>query len=774
MTILFAITMFLASVFALAMLVYVIRHQRLFRTLFGLFCLSVAIWSLGAGFEMLATSLAQKIFWAKVQYIGIVTLSPVWFIFVCRYTDTWKNLKAISWLFALPILTLILIWSNEYHHWIWHSITLSKESSIPLYTYGFWFSYIHTPYSYLLLGLTFISLGRSFSEAQKTQHSQLYILSTALILPIVCNVVYLFKLYPLDLTPLGFSLSCALLGFGLLRYGLTKQLPIAYRSVFQHMQDAVIVLDKDFSILEFNPAARNLFYFNPTHIQKNLTDLHPDLLSIKNQLLQHRIVSYTHQDKYLELTLSNIQRDQNLQGYLLSIQDITEKETLYKTVSDSEQRLKRLANNMSDLICLHELDGMFLDLTPSSQSLLGYDPQTLVGTSPFELIHPEDIPFVQKQLKQLAESDSIKHFSYRIRQRLGEYIWLETQATRIQEGSLSRVVTSSRDITERKQMQEQMLEGALLYDALTNLPNRVLFMDRLQQALRRLERSRHHFAVLFLDLDRFKVINDSLGHHAGDALLIEVAKRLQSCVRSQDTVARLGGDEFAVLLENIHETEVKLLAERILKVLGSPYYIEGHEVFSSLSIGISLSQDVAEPEQLLRYADLAMYEAKAQGKARYIIFDQHIHTSMLEAVELEVDLRNAIQQKEFKVYYQPIVDMTAGEVTGFEALVRWQHPKKGLIPPLSFIPIAEDMGLIVQIDQWVLSEACKQLACWKNASLRPLTMSVNLSTRNFLCSDLPQQLAAIIKENGISPQQLKLEITESVLLDNIRGQHPGC
>ena len=451
-----------------------------------------------------------------------------------------------------------------------------------------------------------------------------------------------------------------------------------------------------------------------------------------------------------------------------------ERARLYGKMQANEQRLSMLAENMSDLICLHPPGGGFHYVTPSCESVLGFTPEELLGKALGELIHPQDFPFLQKTVfERLLAGQEVRPFTFRIRQKEGEYVWLESfvQLIRDEADEVSYFLSASRDVTERKYMQEQMIEGALLYDALTNLPNRALFMDRLQQALKS-DEGDPGFAVLFLDLDRFKVINDSLGHSAGDALLVEASRRLQTCVRPHDTVARLGGDEFAVLLEGTSETDATELAGRLQLELAKPFMLDGHTVFSSASIGITLhgtgGQDASDPEQLLRNADLAMYHAKTSGKARYALFDRAMHRRMAELMSLETDLRQVVEQNGLHVVYQPMIDLATGNLSGFEALVRWNHETRGAVPPSTFIPIAEEMGLISQIDNFVLAEACRQLASWQQhfGLDRRLSMSANLSTKNFVLSDLAERIGSVLEQTQVAPQQLKLEITESVLVDN--------
>jgi diguanylate cyclase (GGDEF)-like protein len=327
-----------------------------------------------------------------------------------------------------------------------------------------------------------------------------------------------------------------------------------------------------------------------------------------------------------------------------------------------------------------------------------------------------------------------------------------------------------REIAERKKAQEQLLHLAL-HDTLTGLPNRVLFVERLKQALDRFKQQpEYKFAVLFLDCDRFKVVNDSLGHVVGDQLLIAVARRLASCLRPSDTLARLGGDEYTILLENIKESsDATRIAEQLQQQLTIPFQLNEHEVFINASIGIVADPtDYDQPEHLLRDADTAMYRAKELGKARYQVFDERMHHRALASLQMETDLRRALERQEFVVNYQPIVSLTSGRIYGFEALVRWYHAERGFISPVEFIPIAEETGLIVSIGEWVLREACHQMRMWQHQLPRhpPLTISVNLSAKQFWQPNLIEQIDTILQETELDSRSLKLEITESVIIDN--------
>ncbi len=310
-------------------------------------------------------------------------------------------------------------------------------------------------------------------------------------------------------------------------------------------------------------------------------------------------------------------------------------------------------------------------------------------------------------------------------------------------------------------------------DSLTSLANRALFMDRLGHALVRTERRADYVAVLFLDLDRFKVVNDSLGHGVGDHLLIEVGQRLKACVRPEDTVARLGGDEFGIMLEGLTGvTGATYVAERITEQFEQPFVVDGREVFITGSIGIALSPSPqTQPEQLLRYADLAMYQAKHRGEARYAVHDGTTNAPALERLDLEMDLRGAMPRNEFTLHYQPLIDLDTNRIVGLEALIRWAHPRRGLLLPADFITLTEETGLIVPIGQWVLGEACRQLREWERLAPAdaPLAMSVNLSAKQVHQATMLSEVKDILRASGLSPDRLVLEITESALMDDERS-----
>ena len=388
-----------------------------------------------------------------------------------------------------------------------------------------------------------------------------------------------------------------------------------------------------------------------------------------------------------------------------------------------------------------------------------------------ERVHPDDRERVRLELDAHLNNHSLQFQSeHRIRHADDTYRFVANRglAVRDTQGRPTRMVGAQADITERKVAEEQLLFNAF-YDPLTQLPNRALFMDPLGHALisaRR--RDEYRFAVLFLDLDRFKVVNDSLGHTVGDLLLVEVARRLKTVLRAHDTFARLGGDEFTILMDGPTSLQdADRLARRIHQELAVPLELNHHEVFPSASIGIAFSDaSYGRPEDILRDADIAMYRAKAAGKSRHEVFDPAMHQSAVNLLRTEADMRRALERGEWELFYQPIISLESNALSGFEALVRWNHPERGMISPAEFIPIAEDTGLIVPLGEWVLGEACRQAVAWTRPEADSFTMAVNISSKQFSHPDLVEKVRLILEQTGLDPHRLKLEITESVIMEN--------
>lgn len=456
--------------------------------------------------------------------------------------------------------------------------------------------------------------------------------------------------------------------------------------------------------------------------------------------------------------------------------DITAHKQAQEALHQSQTRFQRLVANMPGMVYryLPCADGpdQFTFVNSASGELLELEPEMVLqdASSFLELIHPDDLLSFQESVLTSTQSFLPWRWEGRIITPSGQFKWIQgsSRPERTAEGDVWDGLLL--DITSRKQAEEQLVRNAF-YDALTGLANRTLFMERLEQAVEQAKRHKDYlFAVLFLDLDRFKVINDSLGHLLGDQLLSDIANRLTACLRPTDTLARLGGDEFTLLIENIRDVSDALrVAKRIQAELSIPFELDGQNVFTSASIGIALSaRGYKQPEDILRDADIAMYRAKSQGAARYEIFNTQMYAQAVARLQLETELRLAVERQEFRIYYQPIVELATSFLVGFEALVRWQHPTRGLIFPIDFLPVALETGLSSLIDQWVLAQACCQTQQWQeqHPHFQPLTISVNVCSSRLAQPELIEQTKQILLQTGLDASSLKLEITEDAIMEN--------
>jgi diguanylate cyclase (GGDEF)-like protein/PAS domain S-box-containing protein len=451
-------------------------------------------------------------------------------------------------------------------------------------------------------------------------------------------------------------------------------------------------------------------------------------------------------------------------------QEITERKQAEEALESSQKRLKILFDFAPDPSFLLDLEGNILDGNHAAEKMSGYLKNEIVGMN---IVTQKLIPASQalKAMASLAKSAMgipVAPDEYTINRRDGTQIEMEISTYPIKIDREPQVLCIGRDITKRKRM-ESVLERQAFYDTLTGLPNRALFTTRLQRVARRSSRHKDYFfAVLFMDLDRFKFINDSLGHLTGDQLLVAVAQRLETCVRADDMVARLGGDEFALLLDDIKEIyDATHMADRIQEKLKLPFTLGHQEIFVTASVGIVLSNTANIQEQdLLRCADSAMYRAKARGGGGYEIFDTQMHQSAMKVVELEADLRRAVARMEFILQYQPILSLTTGDIIAIEALIHWRHPTRGLLPPTEFIPLAEETGLIVPIGELFLRTACAKIGVLDAAGYSHIRIAVNFSARQFRDQKVSDLIKSVLQETGIDPQRLDIEITESVTMEN--------
>jgi len=458
-----------------------------------------------------------------------------------------------------------------------------------------------------------------------------------------------------------------------------------------------------------------------------------------------------------------------------------------RQLAERDELFQLITENAADMIAVVDHDGRRIYNSPAYQKVLGYSPEELDSGTSFDQIHPSDRDRVKQAAENAYRTKRGQKVEYRMRHKDGSWRVLESTANTIgsKAGETEKLVIVNRDITDRKRAEEALAHRAL-HDGLTELPNRELFLDRLHHAMLRARRHfDYKFAVLFVDIDEFKVVNDSLGHSAGDELLVEIAKRMSSSFRDTDmiarllvtaesewrwgalSVARLGGDEFTVLLEDVHRpSDAVRVGQRIQEKLAIPFEIKGRQIVIKASIGAALSANsYCKPEELVRDAEIAMYRAKQSGKARCEVFDSAMHSNAVRRLKLETDLRLGLERGELLVYYQPIVSLRSGKISGFEALSRWKHPD-GLISPADFIPVADETGLILPLNRALLREACAQLRSWQSqlGCEPPLTISMNITSKQFAQPHLAAEIDATLRETGISPGNVSLEIVETIAM----------
>ena len=659
----YALTLYTLLLFVVAALLFLFAYRAWRRratpgaATLGVLMAAGAVWGVAYALSLSAADPSARLFWGEMKYLGIVAVPPAWLVFALQYTgrEGWVTRRTLALLAVEPLLTLVLVFTNEAHGLFWRSRGPITPGPYPVIeaVYGPWF-WIHLSYSYLLLLIGTVFLAQALISSAYLYRGQRLSLMFGASVPWLANASNISGLVPTgspDPAPLAFAAIAVVFAWALFRYGVLDVVSVARDIVVEGMRDGVIVLDSRDRVVDLNPAAQRILDCPlPEAVGRPVEQVMPGQVDL---LEYHRGSEEAH-----------------------------------------------------------------------GEATLGAGPAT----------RNYDLAISSLRTRNVA--------------RAGRLI-------------------SLRDITERKTLEQQLTRQAL-HDPLTGLPNRILLMNRLELALARTKRRGSKVAVLFLDLDNFKFVNDSLGHEAGDELLIAVSERLGTCLRPGDTVARLGGDEFAILLEDVEGTsEARRVAERIVEELRAPFTLGGQETFVTPSIGVAEGDSGREqPEDLLREADLAMYRAKEEGKARHRVFDPRMEAQIVERLRLENDLRRALERDELGVHYQPLVHLATGRIMGMEALARWEHPERGLVPPDEFVPLAEEIGLIVPIGRRVLRQACRQAREWHE--LYPygpaLGMGVNLSERQLRHPDLVGDVEEALREAGLNPHQLILEITESALV----------
>lgn len=559
-----------------------------------------------------------------------------------------------------------------------------------------------------------------------------------------------------------------------------------FRSLVQSSSDIVTVMDADFCFQYVSASGARIMGYSSDELagRECLSFVHPDDVPAMRESLRAVVerpgahdpveIRVRHRDgswRWLETLATNLLDDETIAGIVHNSRDITERKATEEALRNSEAQYRSLAENTFDLIAAIGPDGRMSYVSPNYEEILGYAREELLGTVAFELIHPDDLPSVIQEFARVVSGGTSGRASFRYRHKNGEWCWLETTGKMVATSETQQMVVVSRDITDRRSLEEQLLHQAR-HDALTGLANRAALKDRLDLELARIARNQKQVAVLFIDLDNFKVVNDTLGHDAGDEILIAAAERLRDCLRPMDTLARFGGDEFVILVEDIEDAaEAVAVADRALLGLSQPMHLRDRELVVRASIGVALGSTAnsarLSAEELLRQGDTAMYAAKADGKARVMMYHLSMDEGAMERLELLADLEYAIERSQLVVHYQPVVRLQSGGLVGIEALVRWAHPRYGLLPPSRFLLLAEESGSIVGIGRWILNEACVQAASWQERYPRsgpPLLMSVNVSVKQLQDAGFLADVRAAIAASGVDPRTLVFEVTESAIV----------
>jgi len=732
----------------------------------------------------LATDSNIALTWAKLAYLAVPFIPSAIYHFSVVVLHLSERRK-------------VLVWMGWTLSAIFAGLSVGSDTLIDQ-VYDYWWGYypkygdLGAPFLVFFFGMSSLALYDYWKQYRKavagTHKLRIKWLMLAFSIFYLSTIDYLahygIPIYPAGYLPVFLFLFVASRSIN--RYRLVDLTPeFAAEQILETIQGAVLVTDLLGGIRVVNRAACVMLGYQKSELLGQSLTLFTEAPFDARILPQRVLREGTVQDQEMPWRIKNngsidvrvaaaevADRDKFPVGIVYIAFDNTERKRAEETKA-REERYALAVQGARDGLWDWNLKTNEIFFSQRWKSMLGCD-EGEVGMSPddwFKRIHAEEVERVRMEISAHLGGHTPHYESeYRMLHKDGTYRWILCRgvAVRDAEGNASRIAGSQTDVTERKLTAEQLVRQAL-YDPLTSLPNRALFVDILKRALARAKRDKNYtFGVLFLDLDRFKVINDSLGHLIGDQLLINISRRLESCLRPTDTVARFGGDEFTLLLDDIpNAEEAILLASRLQDQIVLPFNFSGHEVYTSASIGITLnSPDYHLPEEMLRDADTAMYRAKASGKARSEIFNQHMRTAAVVLWETEADLRGALERGEFRVHYQPIVSLLSGKVTGVEALLRWQPPQRELIYPADFIHLAEETGLIKPIGYWLLRTACTQNMIWRNAG-HPLRMAVNVSTAQFQDDKLLELISTILAETGMPAQLLELEITESIAMSNI-------
>ncbi|HEU4455171.1 MAG TPA: EAL domain-containing protein [Longimicrobium sp.] len=783
------------------------RRSRPGVTAFAVVAGAQALWTLGFVMELIAGELEGKVFWDNVQFLAYAVIPVGFLAFAQQYTGR-RGLIRKNALLAAPLLAVALLaFIHPLDGPVRQSPRLVPAEPFTLLTYGF------TPlvlasaaYTYLLFLVAVVLLAAASLRAHRLYRTQVNVVLLGALTPVVGSVLTVTVLRDSpsrDLTPLTFAAGNLVIAWGLFRRGLFDVVPMARHAVVESLSDAVFVLDAGDRVVDLNEAARTAAGGPGARgmVGRPATEVLPfgaELLgrlgvgargALETELAgaggcrQVEVVAHAIPGPHGEragrvLVVRDItdrkRAELELREHRDRLEELVAERTAQVVASgaalrESDARLRQIADNSQEVFWLMELDGRAAYLSPAFDRVFGV-PRERVGLDWRAVL--QAVPAAEHELLESlwaeASGGRPAEATYRVARPDGPPAWVVTRAFPVfgARGEVCRVAGVTEDVTERRRMEDRIAHDAF-HDALTGLPNRALFEDRLRHALDLLPRQGDRgCAVLILALDRFKRVNDSFGHSAGDELLRAVSERLRGVMRRGDTVARFGGDEFALLLDDLPGADGAMrTAGGIQDGIAVPFAIGGDEVFVTASIGIALSDPAAGPEELVRKAHTAMHRAKERGGGHCEVFGREMHARAVSRLQLEGELRRALERGELRVAYQPIVDLATGRAVAFEALVRWLHPERGLLAPGSFLDVAEEAGLVIAMDRWVMREACAQLRRWTATHPdRALSVSVNFSPRQFAQPDLVDFVEATLAEAGVAADSVRLEITEGVLV----------
>ncbi|MGJ7913001.1 sensor domain-containing protein [Neobacillus sp. LXY-1] len=551
-----------------------------------------------------------------------------------------------------------------------------------------------------------------------------------------------------------------------------------YKSLFDQNPDVVISFDTNGIFMEANNAISDLFGYDvdellnqsfaplvvPSDLKKALSYFEEAVNGEANHY-ECWIIDKGGNERKVNVTNIPIYNNGVITGIFAIVKDITENYRIQTLIIEAENKYRSLVENSQvGVYILHNRKIVYVN--PYLCKLTGYSLEELHGMNLSNIIMPDDQVKVDENIKKLYLNKGTGTVTkFRVKGKYGNPIYVEGYGSKVANHGKDSIIGTVIDVTE-KVNSEKIIRHMAYHDQLTNLPNRYYLKEKMGEVIENAEKNNSHFAVIFLDLDRFKAVNDNLGHEIGDKLLMDIAERLKGCVSKKDIISRYGGDEFAILLPEKSSNCAAKVSQIILNSLSQPYYLNHHEIFVTPSIGISMYPiHGSDFDQLIKNADLSMYYAKSLGKNNYQFFNDSLENDSKNELDYERELRKALERNEFVLYYQPQINMETNEIIGAEALIRWQHPEKGMIPPAEFIPIAEESGLIIPIGEWVLKSACLQNKKWQEEGMPPFTMAVNISAKQFFQSNLPEIVKRTLVETGLEPKYLELEITESMTMN---------